>query len=31
MDSVRWREIFLWTLPVDELLRENLEALECLF
>ena len=28
MDNTRWRELFLWKLPVDDLLKANLETLQ---
>ena len=27
MDSIRWRELFLWNLPVDDLLKANMDSL----
>ena len=31
MDSVRWRETFLWNLPVDDLLKANMDNLKKVF
>ena len=31
MDSVRWREAFLWNLGVDDLLKANMEGLKLVF
>ena len=31
MDSIRWREVFLWNLPVDDLLKANYDNLKRIF
>ena len=31
MDSVRWREVFLYNLPVDDLLKANMDSLKKVF
>ena len=31
MDSIRWRETFLWNLPVDDLLKANMDSLKLVF
>ena len=31
MDSLRWRETFLWNLPVDDLLKANMDSLKKVF
>mmetsp|Transcript_32354 Transcript_32354/g.42815 ORF Transcript_32354/g.42815 Transcript_32354/m.42815 type:complete len:151 (+) Transcript_32354:345-797(+) len=31
MDSMKWREVFLWNLPVDDLLKANYDSLKRVF